>query len=138
MASGKTTLAFELAELLGGIRVGLDSYLHTDRDGTKYVDELRHSYLKSDLAKLKAAFSFVVVDGICLREALDKVHHTADLFVYVKRISKAGIWHDEMHLEDYESGECIPESWLQLNDLSYHLERRPHETAAITYERIEA
>lgn len=138
MESGKTTLAFELAELLGGIRIGLDSYVHTDRDGHSYVGALRQSYLKSHLTKLRAAFPFVVVDGICLTEAFGAVQHRADSHVYVKRISKAGIWHDGLRLEDIEDGEPLPEDWLRKNELSYHLSHRPQEVAHFIYERFEA
>lgn len=138
MESGKTTLAFELAELLGGIRIGLDSYLHTDRNGESYVGALRQSYLISHLTKLKAVLPYVVVDGICLSEAFEIVGHRADSHIYVKRISKAGIWHDGILLEDAEDGEPLPDDWLRRNELSYHLSSRPHEVAHFMYERIEA
>lgn len=66
MDAGKTTLAFELAQLLGGIRVGLDCYIDRHSEATNYIDKLRLPYLKSHLERLTSAFPFVVVDGICL------------------------------------------------------------------------
>lgn len=138
MESGKTTLAFELAELLGGIRIGLDSYVRTDRDGESYVGALRQSYLKSHLTKLKAVFPFVVLDGLCLYEAFEAIGHRADSHVYVTRISGAGIWHDGILLEDAEDGKSLPDDWLRRSELTYHLSSRPHEVAHFMYERIEA
>ena len=136
MNSGKTRLAFELAELLDGMRVGLDSYVDPGREATDYTGRLRLDYLAKDLAKLKAAFPFVVVEGICLTSAIDSQQFA--LTVYVKRISPVGIWHDQFHLENYEAGGGAPEPWLRECELSYNSNSRPHERANFFYERIEA
>ena len=105
MNSGKTRLAFELSDILNGIRVGLDSYVDPGRQGTEYLPRLRLDYLSKDIQKLTAKFQYVIVDGICLAGAFDAHTHPVSLSVYVKRLSPVGIWHDEIHLEKFEDGE---------------------------------
>ncbi len=134
MSSGKTTLAIQVAEELSGIRVGLDCYVESEREASDYVGLLRLTDLAEDLNKLRAAFDYVVIDGICMLEALESISVSPDLYVYVKRISQMGLWQDGFHLEDYESTgeEC---NFARQSELEYHASRRPHELAAIVYHR---
>jgi len=137
MGSGKTTLAFELAELLAGIRVSLDAYADRNAQTEDYAAKIMQRYLVSDLRKLKAAFQFVVVEGICLLEVLSAVSEPPGSLVYVKRISATGLWHDGFHLEDYESNQSIAENQkgLHKSEFEYHSKWRPHEQAQVVYER---
>ncbi|MGN6150775.1 MAG: hypothetical protein ACTHOH_02045 [Lysobacteraceae bacterium] len=136
MDAGKTTLAFGLAKQLSGIRVGLDCYVEKGREAPNYIGLLRLDELRRDLKGLRAAFDFVVIDGICLLDALDAIDVSLDMFVYVKRIASRGMWHDGLHLEDFaacgESGGLADKS-----QLDYHLSRRPHEMASLIYQRSE-
>lgn len=137
MNSGKTRLAFELSDLLDGIRVGLDSYVDPGIEGTEYVKRLRLDYLAKDLRKLTTKFPFVLVEGICLARAMAAQPIPVSLSVYVKRVSRVGIWHDEHHLEHFESGEDSSAPYLRRSQLSYHAAMRPHEKANYVYERTE-
>lgn len=137
MNAGKTTLAFWLAKELSGIRVGVDCYVEKEREASNYVELLRHEDLRRDLEGLRAAFDFVVIDGICLLDALDAIDVSLDMFVYVKRISPMGIWQDGFHLEDFEAG-GESGGWAEKSELDYHVSRRPHEMASLIYHRNEA
>src|SRR5690606_28747202 len=68
--TGKTTLAFALAKRLIGIRIGLDSYIQKSREADRYVGLLRLEDLARDLNALSRCFQYVVIDGVCLLEAL--------------------------------------------------------------------
>jgi uridine kinase len=139
MQAGKTTLAFELAEQLQGIRVSLDAFADRDMETEDYVQKIRVRYLASDLNKLRAAFPVVVTDGICLLQVLEAVSTAPDTLIYVKRISGVGLWNDGLHLEDYEAGDNVRQSTdgLRRSELEYHVKWRTHESANIFYERRE-
>ena len=130
--TGKTTLAFALAEKLGGIRIGLDSYVDKDRDADRYVGLLRLEDLQRDLKRLSDFFSHVVVDGVCLSEVFDELGCAPDYVVYVRKISPQGLWHDGLHLEDYEAGEPAG-GWLAHSVYSYHRQYKPHLVATACY-----
>lgn len=137
MGSGKTKLAFALAESLNGIRVSLDAYIDRDAESENYAAKIMRHYLVSDLRKLQTAFQFVIVEGICLLEVLAAISLTPDSHVYVKRISTSGLWHDGFHLEDYETNKAIAENQegLHKSEFEYHSKWRPHERAMAVYER---
>jgi len=136
--AGKTALACELAELLGGIRVSLDSYAGLSYTETEdYVANIMQHYLVSDMRKLKVTFPFVVVEGICLLEVLAALSESPDSIIYVKRISAMGLWHDGYHLEDYETNQSIHENreGLHKSEFEYHAKWHPHEHAHVVFER---
>jgi len=139
MLSGKTTLAFDLANSMSGFRVGLDSYLDPNFSASTYAEKLKIDYLAQDIRKLIEVFPFVVVDGICLLDVFDLISQPINATVYVKRISSQGLWHDGFHLEDFEAGTVLTESsWLSKCEMAYHINRRPHEHAQYVYERVAA
>jgi len=79
-----------------------------------------------------------IVEGICLRDVLSRVGIAPARFVYVKRTSSTGLWHDEFHLEDFEAGNCKFEiEEIHLSDFKYHQSKRPHEQADLIYEWVE-
>jgi hypothetical protein len=138
MGAGKSTLSFELAQLLNGFRVSLDSYVDRDLDVTDYVEKLRLAHLSRDLDNLVMRFPCLVIEGIRVLDVLQRAGHSPSTRVYVKRLSSLGIWHDGHHLENFEAGTDVPEGWLRRDELSYHSRRRPHLHAQIFYERTEA
>jgi len=135
--TGKTTLAFKLAQELSGIRVGLDCYVEKDREADRYVGLLRLEDLSRDISALLRCFPYVVVDGVCLSEALSAIGITPKKIVYVRKISPQGLWHDGFHLEDYVAGSAAG-SWLENSVYSYHQQYQPHVTAAVCYSWAEA
>jgi len=80
-----------------------------------------------------------VVDGICLRSVLGPWQHKVDKFIYVKRLSNSGQWHDEFHLEDFTTGP-IPDylrTEVRLSDFRYHERHRPHHRADLEVSWVE-
>ena len=130
--AGKTTLAVTLAEKMGGIRVGLDSYVERSREADRYVGLLRLEDLARDLNGLSQRFQCVVIEGVCLLEALAAVGVEPDRLLYVRKISAQGLWHDGFHLEDYSAG--VPAGgWLAESVYSYHQQYQPHVRASLCY-----
>lgn len=138
MNAGKSTLSFELAALMNGFRVGLDCYVDRDLAVADYLERLRLNHLGRDLDNLVMRFPCVVVEGVRVLDALDRLGHSLSTRVYVKRISTVGIWHDGYHLESFESGANPPDDWLRRDVLDYHVRRTPHLRPDVTYERTEA
>ena len=139
MLSGKTTLAFELANLLSGIRMGLDSYVDPNFAATNYAEKLKIDYLAQDIKKLTKVFPFVVVDGICLLDVFERISQPINATVYIKRMSQNGVWHDGYHLEDFEAGGNLQETnWLAKCEMAYHSIRLPHEHAQYLFQRVAA
>jgi hypothetical protein len=135
--TGKTTLAFQLARQLAGIRVGLDSYIDKETPADDYVGLIRSEHLKRDIFNLVNLFPFVVVDGVCLLNALESVGVSPNRLVYVKKFSPQGLWHDGFHLENYIAGEPV-DSWLAESVYGYHQAKQPHTKALICYHWTEA
>ncbi len=134
--SGKTTLAKDLADLTAGKWFGTDTYGRQRRSGENYPDLIDVERLGHDIA-LAFAYPLVVIEGICLRDVLDRAGLQPDAFVYVKRISPAGLWVDDL-ANHVISGEPNPElSWVDTQSVLYHLRRSPLEQADLTYLYLE-
>ena len=146
---GKSTLAEALGPLLGA------KVLHLDEFVKKGLGAYIRNLDLSRLAKHLASSELILVEGICVLEALERVSLPADALVYVKRMSH-GYWsdeeelHTELPVEEHlarikaalqpmaealgESGELgIAEEIIR-----YHAAYRPHEKAAIAYLRTDA
>ena len=136
MASGKSTLAQQIAETLGAALISLDSFVDPSLEAPDYVGLLKIDQLSQQLNASEAR-CMVIMEGICMLDALDSLGVTADLMVYVKRISPMGLWQVGFHLEDYEAfgEEC---HFARQSELDYHVRRRPHEQPAVVYHRQEA
>jgi hypothetical protein len=135
--SGKTTLGEDLAERLSAASLSTDAYARPESTARSYVERLQHDQLRADLDRLMVNRALIVIEGIALRDTLRKVSAVPQVFVYVKRMSPAGLWADD--LENYlESGR--PAGWLSWTDrqsVEYHLRESPHERADMVYVRAE-
>jgi uridine kinase len=132
--SGKSHLADDLAARLSATAVHLDSFLPAPAGGSQpYVERL-------DLPALAAALQadpVVVVEGICLRDALDRIGGALDFAVYVRRISTVGLWHDGLDMDDFEAGQTVTRDEPERSDMLYHCARRPHTLADCVIDRRE-
>ncbi len=150
MSAGKSCLAKRLAADLccGLVETDKSSIkqLYPDRFAEDNEDNKDQPYLEClDLAVLAERLadeldhhSFVIVEGICLRDTLVRVGRSADLFVYVKRVSRnSGLWHDSFHIEDYEEDPTTSPNGLHRDELEYHARVRPHEHADFVWFRVE-
>ena len=86
---GKTTLANHLAESLAATSIELDR--HLDRKMNTYVPFLRCDEVSAKLAVPGA----IIVEGICLLAAQRRCGFALHTHVYVKRIGRHGVWHEE-------------------------------------------
>jgi hypothetical protein len=134
--SGKSYLSEDLAKRVGATAVSTDLYAREGSTADAYVDRMDLDRLHRDLNQFRQAGA-VIIEGICLRDTLHGLAIVPRLFVYVKRITTAGLWADD--LENYlEHGR--PASWLSWTDqqsVAYHLRERPEERADFVYERTE-
>jgi|GEM_PF-3123696 len=137
-SSGKSTLADDLGRDVPAEVIHTDKYC-TPRDNPP-------PYAKGvDIAGLKQAIEergrtkHCIIEGICLRDVLSLCDVPSPFYVYVKRVGGNGLWYDQFHLEDYESGTGVPgeEEEPHASDLAYHSTVRPHERADIQFLRIE-
>jgi hypothetical protein len=135
MGAGKTSLASALASSVGALAVHLDGFVAPGDVTRPYVNRLNYAALASAIEASSASTS--VVDGICLRDVLNRLGRTPDLYIYVKRISPAGIWHDGVDLEDFEAGTWKTPGEPYTSDMAYHSKVRPHEKATVEVHRAE-
>jgi hypothetical protein len=88
---GKTSLARELAALLGATVISLDD--HVERKRGEYVSWIRCQEVTA--AMRATGGNVVIVDGVCLRAVAERCGFAVDVHVYVKLVSKdSGLWHD--------------------------------------------
>jgi len=88
---GKSTLAREIANRLGGSLISLDDHLVKKQNG--YTLHIRCDELK---ALISASRSPILIEGVCLLAVARRCGFDVDLLVYVRRLShNSGIWHDQ-------------------------------------------
>ena len=87
---GKTTLAVALQNSLGGTLVSLDDFVLEKHGG--YVPYLKTVELKAVLETINRP---IIVEGVCVLSALERVFHERNVLIYVKRLASYGYWHDE-------------------------------------------
>ena len=135
--SGKTKLVMRLAKDLGGVRVSLDCYVRAGTDGY-FVDRLMSEFLADDIGRFRKLFPLVLVEGICVREALERLGVSWAATIYVKQLATNGLWHFQLHLEDFASGNALREDEVVpfRSDYDYHLRHRPHEAADFIHVRV--
>lgn len=103
--AGKSRLAIELAARLKARVVHLDDFL--ERGQGLYVAALR---LREIWGTLEPESGPMIVEGVCLLAALERIGVTATRLVYVKRMSPAGHWADEVCCEVPEGAEAAIEA----------------------------
>lgn len=88
---GKSTLAREMANRLGGTVISLDDYLTKKQNG--YVLHIRCDEVK---AAVSASQLPILLEGVCLLAVAERCGFDVDALVYVRRLSRnSGIWHEE-------------------------------------------
>jgi hypothetical protein len=96
---GKTTLAKRFAGIIGGSAYDLDCALTKNKKS--YVEFIQLDVINDVLAKSNG---ILFLSGICIREILKRLDHSAIAHVYVKRMATWG-WADE----DEIAGTGVPE-----------------------------
>lgn len=103
--SGKTSLAFGLAERMPAKVVSLDDFLNRNRGS--YVKHLRRRQSRQTIL---AHHGIVIVEGVCLRLALRLLRLRAFRHIYVKALSQDRLWSDERECELQEPVENFLEN----------------------------
>lgn len=126
-----------LAKDLGGVRVSLDCYVRAGVGGY-YVDRLETEFLADDIGRFKKLFPLILVEGICVREALERLRFAWLAAIYVKQLATNGLWHFSLHLEDFAAEKALHEDKVEpfRSDYDYHLRYKPHEVADFIHVRI--
>jgi hypothetical protein len=129
--AGKTTLAKSVQARLSAGLVRPDCHLvrfSSDADQDQnYVERLDLVGLDRDLSAKVSLHSVVIIESICLREVLRQLGVDADIFVYCKRISPAGIWQDDPAF-GHQGG-----NWADRQSRLYHREESPLENADLVF-----
>jgi hypothetical protein len=100
--AGKTTLALALRQALGGTLLSLDDFIHKNQGS--FLPHLKVGELGEALT---AARRPVVLEGICMLDALERLGVVPDLLIYVKRIDRYGEWEEKDTGDPTESAETI-------------------------------
>lgn len=103
--AGKSRLAIELAARLKARVVHLDDFL--ERDQGLYVAALR---VRELWGTIEPESGPMIVEGVCLLAALERIGVRASRLVYVKRMSPAGSWADEACCEAPDGAEAVIEA----------------------------
>ena len=114
--AGKSTVARDVAALLGIQCIHLDEFLVEDQGA--FLDFLRYPELSVALRPRP-----VIVEGVCLLAVLDRLHIKPDTLVYVQG------------LEPYMTKACQTGP-VAAEVLAYHRKFRPAEIADIVYARL--
>ena len=139
IGSGKSFLANTLAKDLSAVAIHTDEYVCGTDGALPYPERLTYANIIWALNSASASDSLIIVEGICLREVLRRSGVKANFFIYVKSIARNGLWHDGLHLEDFEN-EAETDAFRQeprRSDWAYHAKARPHERADIMFHRVE-
>lgn len=158
--SGKSTLASQLASELGFVHLNLDDYI--ERNQGLFVPHIKYDEVRRQIDRAEEP---VVLEGVCLLAILYKLSMQPDLFIYVKRISSHGYWHDEDDCDvqgnideliavkkeellkfgqaeasiegrEFNPSECkFPE--LDEKLIRYHHEFMPHKKAEVIFKRVD-
>jgi hypothetical protein len=117
MNAGKSCSAKQPANDLGHLPpVHLDDFRAEPIPDLPYLPTLDISLLAAHLNDRRQDFPTTpfIIEGICLREALDAIGRELDLAIYVKRLSQTGLWHTQFDLEDFENthGRMYPKFFI--------------------------
>jgi hypothetical protein len=137
MGEGKSCLAKQLAEDLGLHSVSVDDHRLEPVPNLPYLQTLKLPQLAAHLDGYEQDYptETLIVEAICLREALNAIGRKLDFAIYVKKISKQGLWNTQFDIEDYENDERpnVPKV-LYEDEVRYHSAYRPHELADFVFE----
>lgn len=147
LASGKSTLAAALADVLQCPVIGCDSYLEQDKN--TFLEALRYDDLHRDLSFASNQSGRVILEGACIREVMRRLSgdFSEALTIYVRRMSTSGNWDQADELEPTTpsmrravsalTGEPYVTPRARCEVREYHQRYLPHENADILYEWIQ-
>jgi cytidylate kinase len=145
--SGKSTLASKILETLAIDGFDLDDI--RDLSKSSYLKQLDYEIISQKITDRKKT---IVVHGLFMRQVLERIKIKADVYIYVKRMSKSGYWADmeysydtptEKKISQLESNlSLINKKTVSLGESSrdvfyYHDKYKPHLNTDYIYEWVE-
>jgi hypothetical protein len=133
--SGKTTLANTLGRDLSIPVVSTDNYLAKDPTLIRYPysDRLIYNRLCEDIEIKVDGGMPIIIEGICLRQSLQKLPLEVQLYVYIKALGTNGLWYEGLSIETGSSSDLEEP---ELSDFFYHIKEKPHDIANVIFHRI--
>lgn len=131
-SSGKTSIAKRLGCELHAMVIHTDEYCTPVRDPLPYANSVDISKLAKVLKNLEA-LQLAIVEGICLRDVMDKCGVKPEIYVYIKRVASNGIWHDGLYFDACKVEDDLNEAEPHASDLAYHFKKLPHEQADLVF-----
>jgi hypothetical protein len=120
--------------------IEVDKFLN--RKTGAFVRALRIDELRTAVTKADPKINLVILEGVCIRDVLEKLEITASMFIYVQRNSEMGVPCDASIL-DFER-ECeirerrTPEVILGPELADYHRRQKPRRRADVLFIRTES
>jgi len=106
--AGKTNLATRVGKKLNASVIALDDFIEENKDA--YVPILESEDVRSVRANADGP---VIVEGVCLLAAIEKIGIPISRLVYVKKIDQYGVWDDEDECDPPENIEELLEKKRQ-------------------------
>ena len=123
--SGKSPLASALSILPAMCILRVDSFCRERKGHETFFESIDTASFSSALQVMP---QLTIIEGILLRQIIPENDWNNYFWIYIKRFSKTGIWHDGLNLSDDP-----PACWLDGEVMQYHENFRPHEKADIVY-----
>jgi hypothetical protein len=121
--AGKSTLVRKLAAEIRCACVHTDDFL---QPGCREPAYIRCLDLKRLGARVDQEPEPVLIEGIGLLDSLDAIGRGRDLGVYVKRMTQAGLWADDLANYSVDGQPLEGISQVDYWAVEYHLRRHPH------------
>ena len=132
--SGKSTLAEELSNKFSGVKFSTDDFIKIKDGNVYYVDRIDFEKLKSHIQQAQNSNLLILIEGICLRDTLEKLQLSLNTAVYIKKLSpSSNLWHDGFEIENFIAGKNSPPEPF-LSDMKYHSRIKPQEICDFVYE----
>lgn len=135
--SGKSTLADELGARVPAIVIHLDDFLREVATPRPYAECLDLEELRKQLHGRNRNIP-ALVEGICLRDVMQRLDVVPTTFLYLRRVSPNGLWYDGLRLQEYMAGQRMAEDEEEpyRSDIEYHARALPHELCDMRIYRV--
>jgi hypothetical protein len=139
--AGKSTLASSLSAALTAPVIHVDSYAQPNRG--KYSDSIRYDDLRADIERQLRGGRAIVVEGVCLRQVLERIALRPQISIYVRLFNARGRWVgaeacDESPVRSSEVGATDPAApgSIERDVRAYHSQFKPVTRADIIYKVV--
>jgi len=130
--SGKTNLSYRIGARLQGNVINLDDYL--SQNTGRYFRALNFGLLRQ---KINVRPDILVIEGCCLRQAMDFLEVKIDVSIYCKEISQGTrLWYFGTYFDQDLPAAKVGISPIESEVIEYHDQYQPWKEADIIYNLI--